>query len=169
MKRISLIIGVLAIFFSATTVAQGDIVEVAASSEDHTTLVAAVKAADLVSTLKGEGPFTVFAPTNTAFDSLPDGTLASLLKPEAKTKLSAILTYHVVAGNFSAADVIEAIKENGGNFSISTVGGGSLNAKIKDGKVVLIDENGGMATVTTADLTASNGTIHVIDAVVLPK
>ncbi len=169
MKRISLIIGVLALFFSSTMLAQGDIVDVASTSKDHATLVAAVKAADLVNTLKGEGPFTVFAPTNTAFDALPEGTLASLLQPEAKGKLSAILTYHVVAGTFTAAAISEAIKENSGSYAISTVGGGTLTAKIKDGKVVLIDENGGMATVTATDLEATNGVIHVIDAVVLPK
>ncbi|MBE15276.1 MAG: fasciclin domain-containing protein [Dokdonia sp.] len=169
MKPISLIIGLLAVFFSTSMLAQGDIVEVASTSQDHTTLVAAVKAANLVTTLKGQGPFTVFAPTNTAFDALAEGTLASLLQPEAKSKLATILTYHVVAGTFTAADVTEAIKENGGSFTINTLGGGTLTAKIKGGNVVLTDENGGMATVTTPDLKASNGVIHVIDAVVLPK
>jgi uncharacterized surface protein with fasciclin (FAS1) repeats len=169
MKSRSLIIGMLALFISATAFGQSDVVDVAASSKDHTTLVAAVKAADLVNTLKGEGPFTVFAPTNTAFDALPAGTLEGLLRPEGKGRLSKILSYHVVAGKFQAADVITAIKEGGGSFTIKTVNGGSLIAKIADGNVTLTDESGAVATITAADVQASNGVIHVIDSIVLPQ
>ena len=130
--------------------------------------MAAVKAADLVSTLQGEGPFTVFAPTNAAFDALPAGTVESLLKPENKSKLTNILTYHVVAGNLKAADVIAAIKKSGGKFMVKTVSGGSLTAKLDGGKVILVDENGNSATITATDLKATNGVIHVIDTVVMP-
>jgi uncharacterized surface protein with fasciclin (FAS1) repeats len=169
MKKIALIFSAFVICFSATTMAQSDVVDVAVSSKDHTTLVAAVKAADLVNTLKGEGPFTIFAPTNSAFDALPDGTVESLLKPESKGTLSNILTYHVVAGNFQAADVLAAIKKGGGKFVIKTVSGGTLTASINDGNVILTDGKGNNATVTATDLKASNGVIHVIDAIVLPK
>ncbi len=169
MKKIVLIFSLFIMCFSVTAIAQSDVVDVAVSSKDHTTLVAAVKAADLVNTLKGEGPFTIFAPTNTAFDALPDGTLESLLKPESKGTLSKILTYHVVAGNFQAADVIAAIKKSGGSFAIKTVSGGTLTASIKEGNVILTDAGGNSATVTATDLKASNGVIHVIDAVVLPN
>jgi uncharacterized surface protein with fasciclin (FAS1) repeats len=144
------------------------IVGVASSNADFSTLVAAVKAADLVSTLDMEGPFTVFAPVNTAFDKLPEGTVASLLMPENKAKLTSILTYHVVKGEFKAADVIAAIQENDGKFKISTVQGGTLTAKIKDGNVVLKDENGMKSTVVITDVKASNGIIHAIDSVVMP-
>ncbi|MBR9923319.1 MAG: fasciclin domain-containing protein [Bacteroidetes bacterium] len=146
-----------------------DLVEIAMSSEDHETLVAAVKAADLVETLKGEGPFTIFAPTDDAFANLPEGTLSTLLKPENKATLQAILTYHVVAGEFDAGKVVAAIKAGNGKAVLNTVQGGTLTAKMKDGKVVLIDENGGMSYVTATDLKGSNGVIHVIDAVILPE
>ncbi|MFC4633043.1 fasciclin domain-containing protein [Dokdonia ponticola] len=169
MKKTILIFAMLTLCFSAVSTAQSDVVDVAISSKDHTTLVTAVKAAGLVNTLKGEGPFTVFAPTNTAFDALPEGTLESLLKPEAKNKLSAILTYHVVAGNFKAADVIAAIKNGAGKFIINTVNGGSLTASLKGNNVILTDTNGNVATITATDLKASNGIVHVIDSVVLPK
>lgn len=155
--------------FSTLSIAQSDVVDVAVSSKDHTTLVSAVKAADLVNTLKGEGPFTIFAPTNAAFDALPKGTLQSLLKPESKSKLASILTYHVVAGNFKAADVIAAIKKSGGKYIIKTVQGGTLIATLKGKNVILTDANGNTATITATDLKASNGVIHVIDSVVLPK
>lgn len=168
MKKTLLIFAMLTFCFSAVSTAQSDVVDVAISSKDHTTLVATVKAADLVNTLKGEGPFTIFAPTNAAFDALPKGTLASLLKPEAKSKLSDILTYHVVAGNFKAADVIAAIKNGGGKFIINTLNGGSLTASLKEKNVILTDANGNVATITATDLKASNGVIHVIDSVVLP-
>lgn len=146
-----------------------DIVDIAAGSDAHTTLVAAVKAAGLVETLKSEGPFTVFAPVNAAFEKLPEGTVATLLKPENKAQLTSILTYHVVAGNFDAAAVVEAIKAGNGKAMLTTVEGGVLTAMIKDGNVVLMDEKGGMSTVTATDLKASNGVIHVIDTVVMPK
>lgn len=169
MKKIALIFSAFIISFSTTTMAQSDVVDVAVSSKDHSTLVAAVKAADLVNTLKGEGPFTIFAPTNSAFDALPEGTVESLLKPESKGTLSNILTYHVVAGNFQAADVLAAIKKGGGKFTVKTVSGAILTASLKDGNVILTDANGNNATVTATDLKASNGVIHVIDAVVLPN
>lgn len=145
-----------------------DIVDVAAGSANHTTLVAAVKAADLVETLKGKGPFTVFAPTNTAFSNLPKGTLESLLLPENKSKLSAILTYHVVAGNLDAAAVLAAIKKGNGKAVLTTVNGAKLTASLVKGKVTLTDAKGGKSTVTATDLKGSNGVIHVIDAVLLP-
>jgi uncharacterized surface protein with fasciclin (FAS1) repeats len=157
----------LSIAFSAS--AQKTIVDVAVGSADHTTLVAAVKAADLVATLQSAGPFTVFAPTNAAFAKLPKGTVETLLKAENKATLAKILTYHVVAGNLNAAAVIKAITDAKGSLSIKTVSGGTLVASIKYGKVILTDENGGVSTVIATDLGASNGVIHVIDSVVLPK
>ncbi len=157
----------VSIAFSAS--AQKTIVDVAVGSSDHTTLVAAVKAADLVTTLQSAGPFTVFAPTNAAFAKLPQGTVETLLKAENKATLAKILTYHVVAGNFNAAAVVKAIKAAKGSLSLTTVSGGILIASLKDGKVILTDENGGVATVIVTDLTADNGVIHVIDTVVLPK
>jgi uncharacterized surface protein with fasciclin (FAS1) repeats len=149
--------------------AQGDIVAVASGSKDHTTLVAAIKAADLVATLQSKGPFTVFAPTNAAFNKLPKGTVENLLKPENKAKLAAILTYHVVAGKLDAAAVIAAIKKGNGKAVLTTVQGGKLTATLAGGKVILTDEKGGKATVTATDLKASNGVIHVIDSVLMPK
>lgn len=147
---------------------ESTIVGVAASNDNFTTLVAAVKAADLVSTLNSEGPFTVFAPTNDAFAKLPDGTVETLLKAENKGTLTSILTYHVVAGKFMAADVLEAIKKNGGTFTITTVNGEKLTASLKDGKVVLKDAKGNHSTVILTDVDASNGVIHAIDTVVMP-
>lgn len=149
--------------------AQKTIVDVAVGSADHTTLVAAVKAADLVATLQSAGPFTVFAPTNAAFGKLPAGTVETLLKPENKATLAKILTYHVVAGSFNAAAVLKAIKAGGGSLKLTTVSGGTLVASVKAGKVILTDEKGAVATVVATDLAASNGLVHVIDAVVLPK
>jgi len=146
-----------------------DIVDNAVNSKDHTTLVAAVKAAGLVETLKSEGPFTVFAPTNKAFDKLPKGTVEGLLKPEAKSKLASILTYHVVAGRIDSKSLLKMIKDNGGSFTATTVQGGKLTFMKKGKKIVMKDENGGMATVTIADVFQKNGVIHVIDTVVLPK
>ena len=145
------------------------IVDVAAGNENFTTLVAAVKAAELVSTLSSEGPFTVFAPTNDAFAKLPEGTIAGLLKPESKDALTGILTYHVVSGKFEAAAVIDAVTKNGGKFMVNTVQGGTIAISLKDGKVMLTDENGGTSTVVMADVAASNGVIHAIDSVVMPK
>ena len=148
---------------------QKNIVENAMNSADHTTLVAAVKAADLVATLQSAGPFTVFAPVNAAFAKLPAGTVDTLLKPENKATLAKILTYHVVAGKMSAADLKKAIKMGGGKAMLKTVAGGTLTATMKGGKLMLTDEKGGMATVTQADVNQSNGMIHVIDGVVLPN
>jgi len=146
-----------------------DVVDIAIASKDHTTLVAAVKAADLVTTLKGKGPFTVFAPTNAAFDKLPEGTVASLLMPENKAQLSKILTYHVVSGNLDAAAVVAAIKKGKGKAVLTTVSGGTLTGSMEGDKVKLTDESGNSAFVVVADLKGSNGVVHVIDAVVLPK
>jgi uncharacterized surface protein with fasciclin (FAS1) repeats len=146
-----------------------NIVENAVNSKDHTTLVAAVKAADLVETLQGAGPFTVFAPTNAAFDKLPKGTVETLLKPENKATLQGVLTYHVVAGKHSAADIMKDIKKGNGKATYKTVSGGTLTAMMKGKNVVIMDENGGSATVTIADVNQSNGVIHVTDAVSLPK
>ena len=162
---------VIASIFSMSAVAQtqSDIVDIAAGSPAHTTLVAAVKAAGLVETLKSAGPFTVFAPTNDAFGNLPKGTVETLLKPENKSMLTGILTYHVVAGNLEAKDVLKAIKNGKGKAALTTVAGGKLTASIVEGKVILTDEKGGTSTVTATDLKGSNGVIHVIDSVLLPK
>lgn len=146
-----------------------NIVEVASSLDDFSTLVAAVQTAQLVETLSGEGPFTVFAPTNESFSKLPAGTVENLLKPESKDLLTRILTYHVVAGNFEAADVLAAIEKNNGSFTIKTVAGDDLTAQVKKGKVVLTDAQGNESIVTQTDVKASNGTIHVIEKVVMPK
>ncbi len=146
-----------------------NIVENAVNSKDHTTLVAAVQAADLVETLQTAGPFTVFAPVNKAFEALPAGTVETLLKPENKAALQGVLTYHVVAGRISAADIMTAIRKGNGTANFTTVAGGKLTAKLKDGGVQLTDENGRTAMVTIADVNQSNGVIHVIDSVVLPK
>ncbi|XLS28801.1 fasciclin domain-containing protein [Flavobacteriaceae bacterium M23B6Z8] len=145
------------------------IVGVAAGNENFSTLVAAVKAADLVETLNSEGPFTVFAPLNDAFAKLPEGTVEGLLKPEAKGTLTAVLTYHVVSGKVMAKDVLKAIKDNGGKFEIKTVQGGTLTASVKDGNVILTDANGNTSTIVKTDVAASNGVIHAIDTVVMPK
>ena len=159
-----------AVFISTlSTFAQTkDVVDIAISYKDHTTLVAAVKAADLVATLKGKGPFTVFAPTNTAFGNLPKGTLETLLKPESKATLASILTYHVVARNLDAAAVVEAIKAGKGKAVVTTVNGEKLTASLEGKNVILTDAKGGKATVTATDLKGSNGVVHVIDAVLLP-
>ena len=145
-----------------------DIIDNAVNSKDHTTLVAAVKAADLVATLKSAGPFTVFAPTNAAFAKLPAGTVESLLKPENKAKLASILTYHVVPGKISAKDVVAAIKAGGGKAVLTTVEGGKLTASMMGKTVMITDAKGGMSHVTIADVNQSNGVIHVVDAVMLP-
>jgi uncharacterized surface protein with fasciclin (FAS1) repeats len=149
-------------------VAARNIVGAAVSSADHKTLVAAVKAAGLVDTLASAGPFTVFAPTDAAFRKLPAGTVDTLLQPANRDQLAAILTYHVVAGRVSAAQLIGMINAGGGQASLTTVQGGTLVATIAGGKVVITDANGGTATVTKADLMQSNGVIHVTDAVSLP-
>jgi len=145
-----------------------NIIENLVNSKDHTTLVAAVKAADLVETLSSDGPFTVFAPTNAAFGNLPEGTVETLLKPENKKQLQTVLTHHVIAGKFSASDVVAAIKKGNGTAELETVSGGMVTAML-DGKSVKIkDSKGNVATVTIADVNQSNGVIHVIDTVLLP-
>ncbi len=146
-----------------------NIVENAVNSKDHTTLVAAVKAAGLVETLMSAGPFTVFAPTNAAFDKLPAGTVETLLKPENKGTLTAVLTYHVVAGKLDAKSIAKLIKDGNGKAELTTVQGGKLWLWMQDNKLWIKDEKGGMASVTIKDVYQSNGVIHVIDAVVLPK
>ena len=175
----TLLAGTLA--FSATAFAQNNpmvggaemfadktIVENALNSADHTTLVAAVQAAGLVETLSGEGPFTVFAPTNAAFDALPAGTVETLLKPENKDQLTKILTCHVVGAEVMAAAVVGLIQSGGGTANVDTLGGCTLQAKLDGDKVTLTDPAGGVATVTIADVDQSNGVIHVIDKVLLP-
>lgn len=147
-----------------------NIVENAVNSADHTTLVAAVKAAGLVEILEGPGPFTVFAPTNEAFNKLPAGTVDTLLKPENKSTLTKVLTYHVVAGRLSANDLMKKIKEGKGTAELTTVEGGKLWVMLHDGKnIELKDEKGGTALVTIANVFQSNGVIHVIDSVVMPN
>ena len=168
-KTVALFAAAALLSVSAMAQTKKDIVDVAAGSKAHTTLVAAVKAADLVTTLKSKGPFTVFAPTNDAFAKLPAGTVDNLLKPESKAALAGILTYHVVAGNLDAKAVLAAIKNGGGKVVLTTVAGGKLTASVEKGKVVLTDEKGGKATVTATDLKATNGVIHVINAVLMPN
>ncbi|SDS35897.1 Uncaracterized surface protein containing fasciclin (FAS1) repeats [Gillisia sp. Hel1_33_143] len=146
-----------------------NIIENAVNSKDHTTLVAAVKAAELVEVLQGDGPFTVFAPTNAAFEKLPEGTVASLLKPENKEKLQAVLTYHVLAGDFKAKDVVNAIKMGNGKATFKTVNGAELTAMMDGKNVKIKDAAGNVATVTIANVNQSNGVIHVIDTVLLPS
>mgnify|MGYP005989235837 CR=1 FL=1 len=145
------------------------IVANAVNSEDHTTLVAAVKAAGLVDTLSSEGPFTVFAPTNAAFAKLPEGTVETLLQPENLETLQTVLKNHVVAGKINAKDLLKLIKKGNGKATITTVSGGTLTAWLKDKDVYITDQNGNSAKVTIADVNQSNGVIHVIDTVVLPK
>ena len=146
-----------------------NIVENAVNSKDHTTLVAAVQAAGLVDTLKSAGPFTVFAPTNAAFEKLPAGTVESLVKPENKATLTKILTYHVVAGNNDSKTIMKAIKNGGGKAEFKTVAGGTLIAMMDGKNLILTDEKGGKSMVTIADVRQSNGVIHVVDTVVLPN
>ena len=146
-----------------------DIIDNAVNSKDHTTLVAAVKAAGLVDTLKGAGPFTVFAPTNEAFDKLPKGTVDGLLKPESKKALTGILTYHVVPGRQDAASIEKAIEAGKGKATFKTVAGGTLTATKEGNAVILTDEKGGKSKVTIADVFQSNGVIHVVDSVLMPK
>ena len=165
------ILSLFVVALSTTAYAQKDknVVENAVGSKDHTTLVAAVKAADLVETLAGNGPFTVFAPTNAAFGKLPKGTVETLLKPENKTKLQAVLTYHVVAGNIDSKALVAAIKKGNGKATVTTVQGGTLVATLDGSNVIITDEKGNKAIVTAVDIYSSNGVIHVLDSVVLPK
>jgi len=147
-----------------------NIVENAMNSADHTTLVAAVKAAGLVETLQGKGPFTVFAPTNAAFDKLPAGTVDTLLKPENKAMLTNVLTYHVVAGKYDSKKLMQEIKKGGGQATLKTVSGGTLVARMNGmNGISLTDEKGGTSNVTTADVYQSNGVIHVVDTVLMPR
>lgn len=146
-----------------------DIVDNAVNSKDHTTLVAAVQAAGLVETLKGVGPFTVFAPTNEAFNKLPAGTVETLVKPENKATLTKILTYHVVAGKMGSKQIAAAIKAGGGKATLTTVQGGTLTAMMKGKKLILTDEKGGTSTVTIKDVFQKNGVIHVVDTVLMPN
>jgi uncharacterized surface protein with fasciclin (FAS1) repeats len=148
---------------------QMNIVETAVSNDNFSTLVAAVQAGDLVDALSSEGPFTVFAPTNDGFNKLPEGTLGTLLKPENKGTLQSILKYHVVSGKFMAGDVIKAINDNGGEFSVETLQGNELTLKLWEGSVYVIDAKGNKAKVVIADVDTSNGVIHAIDNVVLPE
>jgi len=156
-------VGGAAMYPSKTIVAN------AMNSADHTTLVAAVKAAGLVDTLNGNGPFTVFAPTNAAFDQLPAGTLDTLLKPENKELLTKVLTYHVVAGKYDSKALAKLISKGKGKAWLTTVSGGKLTATMDGDKIVLRDEKGGMSTVTTADVYQSNGVIHVVNTVLMPN
>jgi len=175
---------ILSAFFTSATFAQMEktvmvggaamypsknIIENAVNSKDHTTLVAAVKAAGLVETLEGPGPFTVFAPTNSAFDKLPAGTVETLLKPENKAKLTSVLTYHVVPGKLGTKELMSMVKAGHGKATLKTVQGENLYVSMKGKKLVIADENGGTATVTVADVNQSNGVIHVINKVLLPK
>ena len=182
MKKVTLVLGmimgVMTLSVQAQTVTVGseamypakNIVENAVNSKVHTTLVAAVKAADLVATLQSKGPFTVFAPVNDAFENLPEGTVATLLKPENKATLAKVLTYHVVAGRMDFEAISKAIKAGKGTAILKTVSGGTLMAMMNGSRnIVLKDENGGTANISTYDVYQSNGVIHVLDAVVLPK
>ena len=153
----------------APMLASKDIIDNAVNSKDHTTLVAAVKAAGLVDTLKSAGPFTVFAPVNAAFAALPAGTVDTLLKPENKGMLTGILTYHVVSGKMDAAALTKAIAAGGGKATLKTVAGANLTAMAAGGGVTITDEKGGTAKVTITDVYQSNGVIHVVDKVLLPK
>jgi len=170
MKKTIKILSLIIAFVATTTVTaqKGDIVDTAASLEDFSTLVTAVKTADLVEALKGEGPFTVFAPTNNAFGKLPEGTVKTLLEPENKEKLQAILTYHVVKGNLMASDVVGALKENKGKMKVTTLSGKELTVALEGSSVKLYDNNGNVATVVKTDVKTTNGVIHVIDTVVIP-
>ena len=171
--KITAAASVIAIAASATAFAGGmkkDVVDAAIASDAHSTLVAAVTAAGLVDTLKGEGPFTVFAPVNDAFAALPEGTVDTLLKPESKDTLTKVLTAHVVAGDIMSGDLVKMIGEaDGGMLEIQTVSGDTIVAMLDGGQVKLKDENGNIGTVTAVDLDQSNGVIHVVDTVLLPK
>jgi uncharacterized surface protein with fasciclin (FAS1) repeats len=175
-------VAVASLFFNATFAQMEDtkmvggaamypsknIVENAVNSKDHTTLVAAVKAAGLVETLQSKGPFTVFAPTNAAFKMLPAGTVDNLLKPESKAALTGVLTYHVVSGKYSSADIAKLIKAGNGTATLKTVAGGTLTFMMKGKKIAVKDEKGGVAYITIKDVNQSNGVIHVIDHVLIP-
>ncbi len=171
MKKVLITLTTMAVltFSQAANAQDKDIVDVAVSNDNFSTLVAAVKAAGLVDALKGEGPFTVFAPTNDAFGNLPKGTVETLLKPENKDQLTAILTYHVIAGKYTAKDIVASIKANGGGFMAKTLQGDAIFGSLEGDKVILTDQKGNKSTVLIADVAASNGVIHAIEAVVMPK
>ena len=172
MKKLIFVLSTLFLFLVAQMASaqnNKDIVDVAVSVDDFSTLVAAVKAADLVGALKGDGPFTVFAPTNDAFAKIDSKTLNSLLEPANKEKLSAILTYHVVSGKLAAADVVNALKKGGGKGEVTTLQGSKLKVIKKDGKIWLKDQNGNYSQIVKTDVMAKNGVIHVISDVVMPK
>ena len=169
MKLPNLFLSLIISLSSITAIAQSDVVDVTVMSEDHTTLVATIKAANLVTTLKGEGPFTIFAPTNESFDKLPAGTVETLLKPASKGKLSSILTYHVISGNFTASAIVKAIKDGNGSSTFKALNGDTLTASIKEGAVILSDQSGNSAKITGTDLKGSNGIVHVIDGVLMPS
>lgn len=170
MKKLVLVLTtVVALAFTHVASAQKTIVDAAVGNEDFSTLVAALKAADLVGALQGDGPFTVFAPTNSAFAKIDATTLNNLLKPENKETLTKILTYHVVAGNLMANDVVAALKKGKGKVEVETLAGQKLTVMQKDGKIWLKDQAGNYSEITATDVKGSNGVIHVIDTVVMPK
>ena len=171
MKKIVFIIAsVLMVGFSNPVQAQDkDIVDIAVSVDDFSTLVTALSKADLVGALKGDGPFTVFAPTNDAFGKIDSKTLGSLLQPENKDALTGILTYHVVSGNLEANDVVAALKKGNGNVELTTLNGSSINVMSKNGGIYLKDQNGNYSKIVKTDVVGTNGVIHVIDTVVMPK
>jgi uncharacterized surface protein with fasciclin (FAS1) repeats len=169
MKKLALIATSVFVFFMTLNVKAQDIVDVAAGNEDFSTLVTAVKAADLVGALKGEGPITVFAPTNAAFAKIDANTLTTLLKPENKATLASILTYHVVAGKYTAADVVKALKDNGGTIELTALSGAKFKVTKGEDGIYLKDANGGMSKIAATDVMATNGVIHVIESVIMPK
>jgi uncharacterized surface protein with fasciclin (FAS1) repeats len=167
MKKTSLLFAFLiSTLFSVAQ--QKDVVDIVIGSKDHTTLIAAVKASGLVETLKGAGPFTIFAPTNAAFDKLPAGTVEGLLNPDAKDALTSVLTYHVIAGKIDAASVVKAIKSGKGKATLTTLNGATLTARLIGDKVIITDSKGNTSVVIATDLKGSNGIIHVIDTVLMP-
>ena len=167
MKKTSLLFAFLiSTLFSVAQ--QKDVVDIVIGSKDHTTLIAAVKASGLVETLKGAGPFTIFAPTNAAFYKLPAGTVEGLLNPDAKDALTSVLTYHVIAGKIDAASVVKAIKSGKGKATLTTLNGATLTARLKGDKVIITDSKGNTSVVIATDLKGSNGIIHVIDTVLMP-
>ncbi|WP_299528615.1 fasciclin domain-containing protein [Ulvibacterium sp.] len=172
MKKIAFVLTTISILFLATRATaqkSQDIVDIAVSVDDFSTLVTALKAADLVGALKGDGPFTVFAPVNSGFAKIDSNTLNTLLQPENKEKLSAILTYHVVSGKLAASDVVAALKAGKGKVELTTLNGAKLTAMNKDGGIFLKDANGNYSKIAKTDVMASNGVIHIIEDVVMPK
>lgn len=169
MKKFIFILTVVFSLTSITTNAQKSIVDIAVSNDDFSTLVTALKAADLVSALQGDGPFTVFAPTNSSFAKIDSKTLSSLLEPKNKSKLAGILTYHVVSGKLAAGDVVNALKKGKGKTEVTTLNGQKLKVVQKDGKIWLKDANGNYSQIVKTDVMANNGVIHIIENVVMPK